>query len=208
MNQGGFVMKLIKKELLVTVVLLCFVVLAIGFIGCSKDSPLAPENNLNQTVDVNKQIKLIPWNTSSSSFKKILSASEWITKADGGTLNIQFNDRLSNSIRGEVSLTIDPGAIDWDKNVELSMDDVNLDFYFGPSGTQFAPEARFNLWMSGLDFTNIDPASINLFYFDPMSGNWEAVPNEGVQVNPRHGYIKITNARLPHFSRYAVGEDD
>jgi hypothetical protein len=62
--------------------------------------------------------------------------------------------------------------------------------------------------MSGLDFTSIDPASINLFYFEPISGNWDAVPNDGVQVNPQHGYIKITNARLPHFSRYAVGEDD
>jgi hypothetical protein len=123
-------MKLSNKKLLVTIGMLCLSLLAIGFIGCSKDSPLAPDNNPNSPDLADKQIRLIPWNTLSSSFKKILSVSEWITKADGGTLNIQFKDSLSNSISGEVSLTIDAGAIDQDKNVELSIDDKNLDFHF------------------------------------------------------------------------------
>jgi len=206
-------MKLNKKKLLVTVIVLCFSVLAIGLVGCSKDSPMAPDNSLDNPAEVNKQIKLIPWNTSSASFNKIRSVSEWITKADGGALNIQISDslsisnNLSSSVRGNAGLTIDPGSIDADKNVTMTMDDVNLDFYFGPSGTQFAPEARFTFWMSGLDFTNIDPATINLFYFSPINGNWEVVPSDGVYVNYRYGYIKIKNARLPHFSRYAIGAE-
>ena len=201
-------MKLSNKQLLITVGLLCMSMLAIGFIGCSKDSPLAPDNKFNQTAGINKQIKFIPWNTPSSSFKKVLSVSEWITRAEGGTLNIQFEDSLTNTIRGEISLTIGAGAIDRDKNVQLSINDKNLDFHFGPSGTQFAPEARFSLWISGLDIMEINPDKVNLFYFEPGSGNWDAVPNEGVQVDLQNGYIKITNARLPHFSRYTLGEDD
>ena len=203
-NQGGFVMKLTGKLWSLSVVVLVCLSLTIGIIGCTKDAPLASSNNSNHN---SKEIQLISWNTPTSLFKKIHSSSEWVSQENGGELIIQINDSLTNNILGKAKLTIDSASIDQDKMITMEMDDEVLDFYFGPSGTQFSPEARFSFWMTGLDLSGIDPATINLFYFDHGTGNWEAVPSDYVYVNSWYGYVKITNARLSHFSRYAIGAE-
>ena len=109
---------------------------------------------------------------------------------------------------GMVSLEVIPGAVSEDAELSISLDDEELvgDVYltFGPHGTIFDPPALLNIEASGLDLSAGDPSTIDIFYDNQNTGEWEPMPREALIVDQNEGYINVINAQLPHFSRYAV----
>ena len=51
---------------------------------------------------------------------------------------------------------------------------------------------------------NANLETLDIYYDNPETGRWEKVRRKKVIVDKDIGLVKIVNARLPHFSRYAV----
>ena len=49
---------------------------------------------------------------------------------------------------------------------------------------------------------NID--KIGCYYDNPEVSEWETMRTYDVIVKEKEGYIKVLDAKIPHFSRYAV----
>ena len=107
-----------------------------------------------------------------------------------------------------VSLEVLPGSVTEDAELSINLDDEDLSgdvfLTFGPHGTVFNPSALLNIEASGLDLSGGDPSTIDIFYDNQDTGEWEPMPKETLIVDQNEGYIKVVNAQLPHFSRYAV----
>jgi len=61
---------------------------------------------------------------------------------------------------------------------------------------------------------DIDPSSLNLdnldiYYDNPATGEWELMPRDAINIDIDDDEIeiKVVNARIPHFSRYAIGAE-
>ncbi len=84
------------------------------------------------------------------------------------------------------------------------MDKKSFDMEFGPGGTVFANPALLNIIAVNLNFKKINPETLAIYYDNPDTGQWEKINSENVVVDEEHGYLRIRNAQIPHFSRYAV----
>ncbi len=98
-------------------------------------------------------------------------------------------------------------TISQDAELVLSLDDQillgNVDVTFTPHGITFSSPALLNIEASGLDLANI-PSKIGCYYDNPDTGQWEKMETGDVIIKQDEGYIKIIDAQIPHFSRYAV----
>ena len=124
---------------------------------------------------------------------------------------ISFGPSVAENASAAISFKILPNAMEQSSDIAISMDDAQLlggvDLVFGPHGTTFAPAAYLNIEVCGLDLSSVDPATINVYYDDPASGTWELMPSSAVIVDQDRGRVQVVDARLPHFSRYAIGAD-
>ena len=111
----------------------------------------------------------------------------------------------------ELTLEVLPNSIDQDKEIEISLETTELSggvwVTFQPHGTVFSPPVVLNFVAHGVDFTGIDPSTVNIYYDNPDTGQWEPMPCDDVIVNVNAGTLRVINARLPHFSRYGVAAD-
>ncbi len=190
-----------------------------GFSGCSKNTPFTPNDAGQELLSVNqpispsgKQINFITWNNEQKdgirSLNKSYTASEWISKRKGGALymGVEGTVKGGNGVSVKTHFAVTPNSISEDAEVTLTFDDEKIDFVFGPSGTTFDPPALLNLVIYGLDLTGVDSESIGFYYVSP-DGAWEIMPSEQVIVNQKYGFIRIVNAQISHFSRYALSKD-
>ncbi len=111
----------------------------------------------------------------------------------------------------DVSLEILPNAIEQDTEIEISLETTELvggvAVTFQPHGTIFTTPAILNVEARGVDFSGIDPGAINIYYDNQETGQWEAMLRDDIIVDVNAGTIKVINALLPHFSRYALAAD-
>jgi len=111
----------------------------------------------------------------------------------------------------EVSLDILPGAVDADVEIEVNLETTELvggvAMTFSPHGTVFNTPAILNIEAHGVDFTGVDPNAIDIFYDNQETGQWEPMPRDQIIVDVISGIIRVINAQLPHFSRYALAAD-
>jgi hypothetical protein len=86
------------------------------------------------------------------------------------------------------------------RNITMQVSDIaGVDFY--PSMT-FNQPVILNFTITGMDLTGIDPQDVGFYYVD-TSGNLAPTVNDGVTVDLSSGTLKVVNAQLPHFSRWA-----
>ncbi len=45
--------------------------------------------------------------------------------------------------------------------------------------------------------------TLAIYYYNPQTGQWEKIDSENVVVDKEHGFLRIRNAQITHFSRYA-----
>ena len=71
----------------------------------------------------------------------------------------------------------------------------------------FNPPAIIDITASGVDLSGVDPASVNIYYDNQETGQWEVMESDQIVVNQNEGRIEIVGAKLPHFSRYSIGAE-
>jgi hypothetical protein len=196
------------KRIVTGLTLVIFV--AIITTGCMHD------NSMNTTTDVssdnilqtsNGPVQVLSMGESGLTLDKVTSVTKFIRAAQGGTVYLSHNNPR-NRMTAEITLQILPKALDKNKNISITLDDEdfvgNMDVVFGAHGTVFAKPAILNVYANGLDFSGVDVAALQIYYYEPDTGSWEPMQAEFIGADAARGEMKIINAQIPHFSRYAV----
>ncbi len=75
---------------------------------------------------------------------------------------------------------------------------------FGPAGTVFANPALLNIIGVNLKLKKVNLETLGIYYHNPETGQWQQIDSEyEVIVDKEHGFLRIRDAKIPHFSRYA-----
>lgn len=200
-------MKPVKKILQSMTSAALLMCLAINFNACSEQSPLS-STVAEQSKQPQKQLRILPLGISDNSLKKVTTVSKWITAQNGGLLSLQH---VGNGIQVNSSLYILPGAMSQDAEISLTLDDENfmgaMDMVFSPHGTIFKQPALLTIVASGLDLSGYNPDDLGIYYYNEITGQWEEMQRDAFIVDINTGSIILQNARLPHFSRYAIGAE-
>ena len=178
--------------------------LIININACSTgNSPIAPKMDTENT----KKINILKFKKVSSSLNKIVSVSKTITVEEGGVIELRLVIDDEGSVYTNITLEVLPNTLSEDTEISITIDDESIDFIFSPHGTIFSQPAILNIYAMGLDLSGVDPNEIGIFYDNPDTGQWEQMENEGISVNISTGHASVQNAKIPHFSRYAIATD-
>ncbi len=189
------------------------------------------------TFPSGKQINFITWNQTKnngvSALHKKHTKTKHIKKDKGGTIKFDVKSEHNNSdntndddgddddddddddeddddngneVKIKAKFKVQKNSIDQDKHIDVILDDQTIDFVFGPAGTTFDPPALLTLTVKNVDLTGVDPNAVNIYFVNP-NGQWELMSSEKVVVNISKKKIKIKNAKIHHFSRYALSKD-
>jgi len=186
--------------------------LALNFNACSKNEALLG----HKEVETIPSLSLLDFGKTNLSLKKKVKTSKLCTKKKGGKLYLEYEYNLEEGeVEVAISLRVLPGALSEDKELQLEIDDEhflgNFDVIFSQHGTVFSQPAILNI---EIKIEDIDPSSLNLdnldiYYDNPATGEWELMPRDAINIDIDDDEIeiKVVNARIPHFSRYAIGAE-
>jgi hypothetical protein len=188
--------KKMKKYISVIVLLSLFV------IGCTEQTSVTSPVNKVQTQEPN-WISLPNGESGMSVMSMpIFEVSKNINGKNGGRLNI--NERYDGGPFGEVKVK---AQIEFPKGsfTDTKYITMILDTQFGLATflphSNFDKDAIYNVEFWGLDLSSIDPSKVN-FVYQAEDGSYEYIERSRIQVDVKNGWLKLTDARLPHFSRY------
>ena len=135
-------------------------------------------------------------------------------KQNQAPTNITDVPRNAGNPCAKVTFELPPGAIEEELEISICMDDEQLsgDIFieFGPHGIFFKEPAKLNIEIYGLKFKKGDDFEVEdlgLYYVNQETGLWEKMKFKKIQVDRKKGTIKVIDAELPHFSRYAIGSE-
>jgi len=183
-------------------------------------SPLAPQSDEEITkteflkTSTGKEVQVLTFGNPIPSLRKVRSTQKWIKKRYGGTLKLNFEYESDDSdIDVDVKLEIHPNSIPQDCELAMSLDDdtflSNLDVVFGPHGIQFSQPANLNILVGMEDghISRSEAENINVYYYNQEAGFWEVMECNSIEFeydDDQIETIQVNNAKLPHFSRYAL----
>jgi hypothetical protein len=192
--------------------------LVLNFNGCTTNSPLG-----SGSEELQDGLNMVRIGDGPQTLNKgVVTISELITPETGGelVLNLGFDNKGNSSHDGEssidvvehktktgltIKLKVLPGSVDDSTTISLRLDKDFLDMDFGPDGTVFDPPAKLSIDAKGLDFSNANSVYLKVYYYNSVTNQWKGLQHESFDVSMAKGDFKINNARIPHFSRYAVG---
>jgi len=102
-----------------------------------------------------------------------------------------------------VSLQVLPNSVKDTTELSLIMDKKSFDMEFGPPGTVFANPALLNIIAVNLNLKKVNLETLAIYFDNPETGQWQKIDSENVVVDKVHGFLRISNTQIPHFSRYA-----
>lgn len=202
--------------------------LLFSFTACNTGSPLS---STDESPFAQDNVQIIDFGNSFTSLNKgELAVSAVVTPEDGGQLVLikgkAFKDQKEDfKENGEikiieedsldilgfdeesgfiVSLKVLPNSVKETIELSLQMDKKSFDMEFGPSGIVFGNPALLNIIAVNLKLKNVNEETLGAYYDNPETGRWEKIDSEDVIVDQEHGFLRIRNAQIPHFSRYAV----
>ena len=107
-----------------------------------------------------------------------------------------------------VDLRVPANSIDNSKTITATFDDNDnigeADLVFGPHGTQFSTPALLTMECLNFDLSGLNPDDIKFYYLNE-NGQWEEHPCHEIVISIEWGVIRVVDAQIPHFSRYAIG---
>lgn len=182
------------------------------FSGCEKQSPVSsitPTEQEVQNTTKDNGLQILAIGDQGNSFNKVTTSAKWISAFWGGLVKLDhYGD---NNLRIFTRLYIWPQTMNESAEISLTIDDQqfagNVDVVFEPHGITFSQPALLNIYAYGLDLSGVDPNSLNIYYDNPDTGQWELMQRDGFYVFPSLGTIYVINAKIPHFSRYAIGAE-
>jgi len=185
------------------------------------------QTNVKKIVTVNNgKVKLLNFTSNKIALNKLVTKSKWISPWYGGTLTMEFFEATASSLtasyaaaqtlKAKTTLEVLPGAVSSWVNISVTMDDElammgDIDMEFAPHGLVFNTPAILNIEAYNLDLSGLSSADLGttfgLYYDNVETGKWEKMVSEDFEINIDEGFVKVINAELPHFSRYAIGAE-
>ena len=183
-------------------------ILAAWAIGCDEGSLVGVQNPQDEVGNQPLQFIQLP---PSHGLKKIVTASQLITKDKGGVLSLDYSYEPDSGkfdeVRIKMTLTFPPNSVNQDMLVTVTLDDrvllTNVDLNFSPSPVTFNEPADLDYEVWGIDLTGLSANDAKLYYNNKSAGRWDPVQGQKVNINRNKGYIRSRGAKIPHFSRYA-----
>ncbi len=203
-------MKILKKFVSTLASAALLAGLAIHFNACTEKSPMSSQDN--QAAET-QGLKILKIGDGVTRLNKIVTASQYVTQTNGGELIIDYKgyEHNNGNVTVKMTLKVFNGTISQDAELMMSLDDQgllgNVDVTFSPHGITFSSPARLDIEAKNLDLSGINPDDINIYYDNPETGQWQVMQSYAVIVNEANGYVKVIDAKLPHFSRYAIGAE-
>jgi hypothetical protein len=178
-----------------TLMLMVFVML----VGC------APEANVTSpdesAIKPQAQLIKLPALKSGLGIETELTKSKYINGYNGGTFAELFEFQcVTGNVLINSQLVFPAGAFSGGKIITQTFDTETASLEFGPA-MQFNIPVRYTLTVSGLDLTGINPATLDFVYV-AQNGSITGVEYDSITMNVSTGTLKVTNAKLNHFSRY------
>ena len=126
-----------------------------------------------------------------------------ISGADGGEIKIEgdYTTPDGRTVKYKSKLKFQKGSFDGFKEVTSSVFTKFADVVFEPHVPQFDIPAEYDLEISGLDLSGVDPSKV-VFVYQAPNGDIETVSYDKMDVDVDKGVLKIKKALLPHFSRF------
>jgi len=221
-------MKAIKKIGRSLIIGIAMTGLAVSFNACTDQSPLS---STDENPFAQDNVILIDLGDDFASLSKgELKVSAVVTPEDGGQLVLikgkAFKDQQKDfKESGEievvddedldivgfgkksgfiVTLNILPHSVTDTTELSLIMDKKSFDMEFGPPGTVFAIPAELNIIGVNLKLKKVNIETLGIYFHNPETGQWQKIASENVVVDKKKGFLRIRNAQIPHFSRYAA----
>jgi hypothetical protein len=109
-----------------------------------------------------------------------------------------------------ITLTIPAGSISQDAEVTLTMNTNEIlggvAVTFEPHGTTFSLSVELDIYALGVDLNNVDTQALDVFYDNAEENTWDPMEKDELIIDKINGKVQVKKAKLPHFSRYAIGE--
>lgn len=167
--------------------------------GCSKDTNInAPET---PAITKNAQLIKLPTPKHGLSVNTIYTTEKYISGYNGGSFWSPFSYQSNN---GQVYissyLSFPSGSFAGSKTITQTFNTETASLEFGPA-MQFNVPILYTLTVTGLDLTGVNPATLDFVYV-AQDGTITGVQYDSITMDVATGMLKVTNARLEHFSRY------
>lgn len=174
-------------------------IVLISLLGCKPESNIISPDD-SSTLKVKQLVKL-PAPKSKLSVETLYTQSKYINGNNGGAFGAQFEYQ---STEGNITITsqlvFPAGAFSSGKTITQTFNTETASLEFGPA-MQFNNAVKYTLTVSGLDLTGINPATLDFVYV-ASDGSITGVQYDSITMDASTGSLKVTNARLEHFSRY------
>lgn len=199
-------MKTIKRLFALLIALAIVVELVINLSACSQNvSPLAFDSTHSGV-----QILKLRGRNSSPSLNKVVTVSQPITMLEGG--EVSLHHKPSNDVSVTIRLTVLPGTINADAVVTIALDDelfiVNFDIVSEQHTVTFNQPPVLSIDAEGLDLSEIDVESLDIFYDNPDTGEWEPISADGFTVDGDTQIMAVTgDIMIRPTSRYGIGAE-
>ena len=208
-------MKTLKSTIALITTSLLVVALIVAFPGCSKDSPMGPQLGADQDIahlskkpvkeaviePVSPDDPLAKFNYPQYGEATLKFARKYgqyfgaMLKTPNNSSFMIYNWSLTPpSGREGLPVTIT-------MKIEMSPDQDELMFTFGPSGCQFAPEAQVIMDYSDLVISGDDDDSVPSLFLVDENGNYIPEDEQNYKVDIFNKWIYLY---VPHFSRYSL----
>ncbi len=174
-------------------------VLMLLFWGCSKEA------NINNPIE-GGQVEQPNWIALPGHDIQSIEADASVSKMIYGNQEtlLEINTGYAGGIHGWVSITANARfqrySFTGQRYITMTVNDQFGTATFTPSGS-FTKPVIYNLTIMGVDLRNVDPAKVKFVYM-AANGSYYIPQYQSLYVEKQSGKLQITNALLPHFSRY------
>lgn len=168
-------------------------------LGCTPDSNVTSPDE--SAIKPQAQLIKLPALKSGLGIETQLTKSKYISGYYGGSFIEQFEFQcVTGNVLINSQLVFPAGAFSGGKTITQTFDTETASLEFGPA-MQFSVSVKYTLTVSGLDLTGINPATLDFVYV-AQNGTMTGVEYDSITMDAATGSLKVTNAKLNHFSRY------
>lgn len=173
-----------------SIILSFFIVVGLFFAGCSEQSSInSPQQD--------SQLSFVKM--SDNSLHKPVTVTKNINGTVGGVVDMAGS--FDGVVNVNATLTVPAGAFQGRMDITLFMEGTLAVIDFGPTPFTFDIPLNFSMTISGLTLNGADK-KLQFVYIAPDGSLQPIELNGTTQVNHIGDVLSVTNAQIPHFSRY------
>jgi hypothetical protein len=188
----------LRKNIKMKKYLSIIVLLGLFLIGCSEqmsvNTPISTNTNEPNWIALPK--------ADGMQINNVSYTSKNIVGEKGGIipLNFRYKGGPFGAVVIKSSLVFPEQSFLGEQTFTVDINDEKCLAQFGPHFI-FNTKLSFNISFSGVDLSGVKPSALKFAYL-AEDGSVQYAENDGVTVDYSTGTIEVTNAKIPHFSRY------